>query len=61
MKKIQYCSPAIEVCQIEPQTMISVSDLTSTNIDGLGVSSDAYEDEARVKGNGDHSSWNEGW
>ncbi|MCR5179865.1 MAG: hypothetical protein K6C30_01430 [Bacteroidaceae bacterium] len=60
MKKIQYTTPYISLFQVEPNGMLAGS-LTGTNTEGLSVSNENYEDEARVKKVVDYDVWDDDW
>ncbi len=61
MKENQYIAPAIRLATLEASQMLTAS-LTGTNTEGLGVSSEAYEDEGRVKSErSDYNVWDEDW
>ena len=60
MKKTIYIAPQTVVYMLQGQELLnSISSLSSTNTDGLGISSDAYEDDVRVKE--DRGGWGDEW
>ena len=50
MKKIAYIAPATLIVAIDaPQLLNTISNPTGTNVDGLGVSDEDYEDDGRSR------------
>ena len=63
MKKTVYIAPQMNICLIQGQVLLnSISELSDTNVDDLGISDGTYEGEGRVK-NGfnvwDNDDWSE--
>ena len=61
MKTTAYIAPQTTVCRIQGEELLNtISALEGTNTTGLGVSDEAYEGEAHVKG-GSYNVWNDAW
>lgn len=59
MKKTKYIAPQTQIILLQGQELLnSISALTSTNVDGLGISDDDYEDVGQSKDSGD---WGDIW
>lgn len=62
MKKTVYIAPQTNEYQIQGEVVMNaISNPTTTSLssEGLGISSDIYEDEGRVKGSSDWDIWSE--
>ncbi len=63
MKKKEYTVPQVTVCLVEGGVVMNaISTLSETNqgAEGLGISEEAYEDEARVREYGfEYPGWEE--
>ena len=58
MKKTEYIAPQTFEYQIQGEVVMNaISNPTTTNLSGLGVSGENYEDEGRVKGFDDWDTW----
>lgn len=49
MKKIAYIAPSTNIVNVEINQLLNISNPTSTNVDGLGVSDDEYTEEGRSR------------
>ena len=51
MKKTVYIAPSTVIVKVQAQQLLNtISNPTGTNVEGLGVSSEAYEDDVRSRG-----------
>ena len=49
MKQKTYLAPATKVFKVEPYLLNTISNPTATNVEGLSVSNEVYEDEGRSR------------
>lgn len=49
MKKNLYIAPATEIFTLKAEQLLTASPLGTTNVEGLGVSTETYEEEGRSR------------